>query len=200
MGVGRTRSVARDTMTHPISRYLRPLMERRKSKSAFGGFLSIAGLVLATGVYPSLGGGQIEALEPTTLQVQAKTILSGPYRTLPEMTGVSQGYHALHPAIDITAAGGADIYPIKPGKVVLVKVSNVGYGRHVIVDHGNGLKSLYAHMGKIKVDEGDMVDELTSLGEVGLTGHTTGYHLHMEVRKNWIPVNPIPYLKADSKN
>src|SRR3989338_6115600 len=63
-----------------------------------------------------------------------------------------------------------------------------GHGYTVVVDHGDGLKSLYAHMGKINVGTGNEVDSSTSVGSVGLTGRTTGAHLHLEINDNGIAV------------
>lgn len=113
---------------------------------------------------------------------------------LPENTSVSQEFHLGHPGIDITASLGAKIYPLKEGVVVLMSFTKWDYGRSVVVDHGNGLQTRYAHMGKVFVEEGEKLTTDMPIGEVGLTGRTTGPHLHMEIMKDGRTVNPRPYL------
>lgn len=107
---------------------------------------------------------------------------------------ISQGYKFFHPAIDIDGETGDPIKPIKAGVVDYVENSNVGYGKHVIVDHGNNLKTLYAHLSKINVKNGDNVTTSTVIGEMGSTGRSTGSHLHLEVRDHGVPVNPLSIL------
>lgn len=107
---------------------------------------------------------------------------------------VSQGYSIFHPALDLAAPRGTEIKPIKDGVVEDISRSRVGYGNAVIVDHGNGIASLYAHLSKINVSKGDKVTVLDTIGNVGTTGHATGPHLHLEVRKKGIPINPFAIL------
>ena len=183
-------------VSNPVSKLLRPLLEAKKAKSAFGGFLSAASLVLAVGVYPFVNQSPASALEPVEPNVEIETLISGPAKLLPNMKNVSQGYWSAHPGVDITAPKGSPIYPIRSGKVKEISISRYNYGRSVMIDHGDGTTSLYAHMGKIMVEEGDEVDEKTSLGEIGMSGRTTGPHLHLEVRKNGVPQNPMKYLRA----
>lgn len=64
----------------------------------------------------------------------------------------------------------------------------------VVVEHENGLVSLYAHLGKVMVEEGETVGSETVLAEIGLTGRTTGYHLHLEIKSNGKAVSPSRYL------
>ncbi len=181
-------------VSNPVSKLLRPLFEARKARAAAGGFLSVASFVLAVGVYPILKQTPVSALEPTKLPVEITTAGSGPSIPLPQMTGISQGFWSEHPGVDITASLGSAIYPIKPGRVIEVSISRFNYGRSVVIDHGDNLTSRYAHMGKIMVQEGDEVDAKTEVGEVGVTGHTTGPHLHLEIRRNGVPLNPLAYL------
>ncbi len=89
---------------------------------------------------------------------------------------------------------GDTIKPIKNGIVEYKIFDSYGYGKHVIIDHGDGLKSLYAHMSEINVNVGDKVDTNTVLGLMGSTGHSTGSHLHLEVRDHGIPINPLSVI------
>ena len=183
-------------LANPVSKLLRPLFEAKKAKMAFGGLLSAASFVLAVGVYPFMNQSPVSALEPVMVPVEIETTVAGPAKLLPDMKTISQGFWSAHPGIDITAPKGSPIYPIRSGKVVEISISHYNYGRSVTIDHGDGTTSLYAHMGKIYVDEGDEVTETEPLGEVGMSGRTSGPHLHLEVRKDGVAQNPIKYLRT----
>ena len=103
---------------------------------------------------------------------------------------ISQGYSSYHRAYDIATALGNEITPIGSGIVEYAGFVPDGKGNIVIVDHGDGLKSIYAHMGKIDVGLGNMVNGKSGLGTVGLTGHTTGPHVHLELYDKGVAVNP----------
>lgn len=102
---------------------------------------------------------------------------------------------AFHQGIDLGATKGSDILAAEKG-VVIVAEAVSGYGNTVIIDHGSGLWTVYAHMqpGGIKVKKEQMVERGQKVGEVGMTGRATGYHLHFEVRLNGKYVDPKPYL------
>lgn len=103
------------------------------------------------------------------------------------------GVYKLHTGIDIANSYGTPIYAANPGKVI--RASYYGaYGNTVIVDHGNGYKTLYAHLQSFNVSVGDMVSRGQKLGGMGSTGYSTGPHLHFEVRVNGTPKNPINYI------
>lgn len=103
---------------------------------------------------------------------------------------LSQGYRSYHPAFDIATALGTPIKPLGRGKVEFAGSVTGGKGNIVIVDHGDGLKSLYAHMGKIYVGVGNEVTPEMALGTVGMTGRTTGPHVHLEIYDRDVAVNP----------
>lgn len=107
---------------------------------------------------------------------------------------LSQGYRAYHPAFDIATNLGATIRPLGTGFVEFAGRVADGKGNIVIIDHGDGLKSLYAHMGKIEVGVGDIVNSDSKIGTVGLTGRTTGPHVHLEIYDNGKPINPDSVL------
>lgn len=182
-------------VSHPVSSMLRPLFEAKRAKTAFGGLLVSASLVLAVGVYPMAKYSPVNALEPMRASVEIETATTGPVRLVPELTGISQGFWSAHPGIDITAPLGSTIFPVKSGRVIEISISRFNYGRSIVIEHEDGLTSRYAHMGKIMVQEGDEVNDLTQLGEIGVTGHTTGPHLHLEIRKNGVAQNPTRYLR-----
>ena len=103
----------------------------------------------------------------------------------------------MHNGIDFAAPAGTPIYAAEAGTVIVAS-SMSGYGNTVILDHGNGLWTLYGHIrrGGIKVKVGDVVKRGQKIAEVGNTGNSTGNHLHFEVRLNEKPVNPVNYLRG----
>jgi murein DD-endopeptidase MepM/ murein hydrolase activator NlpD len=174
------------------------MMEHKKLKAAFGGFFSITTIVSSL-FFVSMDMSAVEAsYSPQEIVINLQTHSSAA-KVLPEYTGVSQEFHFGHPGIDITAALGSKIYPIKSGRVVEIGNTKWNYGRWVVLDHGNDIKTLYAHMGKIYVQEGEEVNTEQSIGEIGLTGKTTGPHLHLEIMKDDQRVNPRPYLELNKK-
>ncbi|AJY74488.1 murein hydrolase activator EnvC family protein [Paenibacillus beijingensis] len=102
----------------------------------------------------------------------------------------------LHAGVDFADPEGTPIYAAESGVVILAQWMT-GYGNCVIIDHGNGLWTVYGHIrnGGIKVEKGENVKRGEKIAEVGSTGQSTGNHLHFEVRKNGEAVNPMPYLK-----
>ncbi len=107
---------------------------------------------------------------------------------------ISQGFSSYHRAIDITDDLGAPIRPLGGGRVEFVGYIADGHGNVVVIDHGDGMKSLYAHMSKINVGIGNEVTSDSTIGFVGLTGRTTGPHVHVEVNDNGIAVDPAKLL------
>ena len=100
-----------------------------------------------------------------------------------------------HVACDIANAAGPNIVSVQAGTVSAVyRFSVYGYGLAVVVDHGNGLQTLYAHMSDIYVSQGQNVTQGTALGRMGCTGLCTGTHLHFEVKRNGVNQNPLAYL------
>ena len=101
-----------------------------------------------------------------------------------------------HNGIDFAAPSGTAIYAAESGTVIVAQKMS-GYGNTVIIDHGNGLWTLYAHIrkGGIKVKAGEVVKKGQKIAEVGSTGVSTGPHLHFEVRLNENPVDPDKYLR-----
>ena len=105
------------------------------------------------------------------------------------------GYGRMHYGIDIDASYGTDILSSADGVVTLVLFDDVGYGWYIIVYHGDGISTLYAHCSKVLVKEGQNVKQGQVLGLVGTTGASTGPHIHYEVRVNGKPQNPLDYVK-----
>ena len=102
-----------------------------------------------------------------------------------------------HNGIDISSEIGTEIYASAAGTVTLAKKTyrrGAGYGKVVVIDHGYGYKTLYGHMSDVLVKNGQKVNRWEVVGLVGDTGRTTGPHLHFEVHKNNIPVDPQNFI------
>jgi murein DD-endopeptidase MepM/ murein hydrolase activator NlpD len=103
------------------------------------------------------------------------------------------GYSRFHAGVDFSASYGSTIRAADSGRVIFSGWYG-GYGQAVVIDHGNGLSTLYAHASRLFVREGQTVEQGQPVATVGSTGLSTGPHLHFEVRRNGNPVNPMGYL------
>lgn len=110
--------------------------------------------------------------------------ISSPY-------GMRRG--SMHTGTDFAASKGTNVYAWRSGKVTFAGWSG-GYGNFIIVDHGNGLVSRYAHLSGYNCSQGDTVSVGQTIGYVGSTGNSTGPHLHFEIKVNGSFVNPLNYL------
>ncbi|MDP4109099.1 MAG: peptidoglycan DD-metalloendopeptidase family protein [Bacillota bacterium] len=122
----------------------------------------------------------------------------------PGYTGISSyygwRYHPIlhvyknHTGVDISAPYGAKVVAANAGTVV-ISGYNSAYGNYVVINHGGGKATLYAHFSKRLVSKGDTVKKGQAIGLVGATGYATGAHLHFEIRINGATVNPLSYFK-----
>lgn len=103
------------------------------------------------------------------------------------------GRRKMHEGIDIANRYGSDIFAPADGYVKLA-TSKPGYGKILVLDHGNGIETVYAHSSGFYVHEGDKVRRGTRIASVGNTGHSTGPHCHYEVRAGGLPVDPCWYI------
>jgi murein DD-endopeptidase MepM/ murein hydrolase activator NlpD len=103
----------------------------------------------------------------------------------------------LHAGMDFSAKTGTPIYATGDGKISKVRRSRRGYGNHVIIDHGYGYKTLYAHMNKYSVKKGQKVKRGEVIGYVGSTGTSVAPHLHYEVHKDGKKINPVNFYFND---
>ncbi|KKS79208.1 MAG: Peptidase M23 family protein [Candidatus Beckwithbacteria bacterium GW2011_GWA2_43_10] len=109
---------------------------------------------------------------------------------------ISQRYVWYHRGIDIANKSGPLILAADSGKVTMAGWPDAGgYGNRVMIDHGNGFQTLYAHLSGISVTAGQTVNRGDVIGRMGSTGRSTGTHLHFEIRTGGSIVNPLEYLK-----
>lgn len=100
--------------------------------------------------------------------------------------------YKLHTGMDLGVPTGTPVYAMADGKVILSEYSS-SWGNYVIIYHGNGISSLYAHFSKRLVSVGETVKAGQKIGLSGSTGWSTGPHLHFEIRKDGTPIDPTPY-------
>lgn len=152
-------------------------------------------------------GGEVEPPKvPTITSPRGSSFAGGPIppsstqggssgKLLWPTTGhrVSQYFKWGHTGLDITGPYTAPTYAADDGRVEAVGWGS-GYGNRIIINHGNGIKTLYAHHSKMFVSVGDSVSRGQTIGMIGCTGWCTGPHVHFEVIVNGVQVNPLSYL------
>lgn len=124
---------------------------------------------------------------------------SGRLRYPTDSRSISAGYPnyssgSYHGGVDFQVSTGSNVYAAAAGKVILVKYLNYSYGYYVMIDHGDGLSTLYAHNSAINVSVGQQVSAGQVIALSGSTGNSSGPHCHFEVRVNGNRVNPMSYL------
>jgi murein DD-endopeptidase MepM/ murein hydrolase activator NlpD len=109
-------------------------------------------------------------------------------------TGEGEAHNEFHSGVDISAAMGTSVHAAADGVVEYAASVGDGYGKMVVIDHGNGLQTRYAHLSRFEVIPGQEIRRGEILGYSGATGRVTSPHLHFEVRRGGVAVNPYPYL------
>ncbi len=188
--------------SNPISFAVRPLVMSSKLRTVVG--INLVILAVVTAIYAPLptmaqnSGGPLAVVAGGEPEVNLATPTG--VRVPISHYYVSQGFWTFHPGIDLATEMGTPIYPIMAGTVTKAEKNWFGYGNMVVVKHSNEYESLYAHMEKILVTQGQQVTTDTVLGLVGVTGRSTGPHLHLEIHENGKPVNPAPILGITTTN
>lgn len=187
--------VAKADQADPISWLIRPWVAHKGLKRVVGVIIAILAIFTAIwGPIPSLAsntGGNPASAVLSEGEVEVQTVESV-HVPLDEYR-VSQGYWFLHPGVDLATKIGEPVHVVAAGKVEYVARDRFGYGNHVIVNHGE-YQTLYGHLSKIEVKEGQEVTKETEIGLVGSTGHSSGPHLHLEIREGNKTVNPKSVL------
>jgi murein DD-endopeptidase MepM/ murein hydrolase activator NlpD len=151
-------------------------------------------LIVPDGVPPAKKPAQ--PARPQVFIAQAPSSVSSGGFSWPLSGGLSQYYTWYHPGIDITQPVGAPVLAATGGTVSSVSVGSYdgGYGTNLYLDAGNGYVTHYAHLSGVNVGVGQRVSAGSVIGWVGLTGRTTGAHLHFEVLQNGALLNPLGFL------
>ena len=114
----------------------------------------------------------------------------------PTSGGISQYFAWYHPGIDIPNRSVPGIAASDGGEVIVAGwPDNMGYGNRIVIDHGNGYRSMYAHLSNVYVSVGQSISRGQIIGQMGSTGRSTGTHLHFEIHYKGVPVNPLAILK-----
>lgn len=127
----------------------------------------------------------------------ANANIGGGHFVWPVGGDISQAYWGGHPALDISSWTGNVVKAPDSGYVALASSGdnwNTGYGNYIIIDHGNGFTTLYAHLSSIFVKQGENVTRGEQIAMIGTTGRSTGPHLHFEIRYQGMQRNPATYL------
>lgn len=163
--------------------------------------LALTGLILLffLGYYPTfqLTFPPIAQKQVLAQEEQKYEIVSATFPQpiiLPHLGYLSTRYSTYHPGVDIATGLGMPIHAINPGVIDEVNFGFFGYGNHIIISHPNGFRSLYAHMGRVYVQKGQSIDTSNILGEVGMTGFTSGPHTHLEITHNGKYIDPLTIL------
>lgn len=181
---------------------VRGIFEHKHIKKILGSNLALAFIATSflpkTASLPAYTKAQEEIIAVKTVKFTTEIGLQYPVSPI----RITQGFRLFHPALDLDGITGDPIHPIKAGRVDKIQYSRFGYGNAIIIDHGNGIISLYAHLSKIEVKEGDEVTTASEIGKMGSTGHSTGDHLHLEIRIDGRAQNPsliLPKVPIETK-
>lgn len=176
-----------------ISAFFRRVFEHKHVRRVLGSNIALA--VIASSFLPVSASNISDYSESTYISSNVISLKTEGHIQYPlEKVKLNQGYSFFHPGIDFEGITGDPVKPVMVGVVEAVQYSKVAYGNSILVDHGNDYVSLYAHLSKIYVKTGDKVDLTSTIGAVGSTGRSSGDHLHLEIRENGRPVNPLLML------
>lgn len=185
-------AVIRNTRSgNKLSRFFRHIFEHKNLKKIFAGNLTL--MVIITQllpVSPLMAEAEETIISESEIPIATQKSVQYPV----EAVQITQGYSFFHPGIDLDGKVGDEIRPIRAGIIEAISRSKYAYGNAVVVNHGSGFTSLYAHLSEINVSEGEKVTTSTKIGEMGMSGNARGDHLHLEIRRNGIPINPFSVL------
>lgn len=185
----------RKSKSNPISKIFRRVLELKRTRQAVGVNLATALIILSLVQTPAIANGMIQNnTEDSQLKAATPVITTQTTFREPVPGYISQSYSWHHPGIDIAGNDNSLIYPVAPGRVVEIENGRFGYGLNILVDHGDGIVSRYAHMQEVDVALNQEVTKDTVIGHVGSTGWSTGPHLHLEIYQNGRTTNPVSFF------
>jgi murein DD-endopeptidase MepM/ murein hydrolase activator NlpD len=183
------RKYRRGTFLGKIARHLG---DHKSARKIFAG--NLAAVVVATSFFPVTKVDAFTQVDETVIETENPLNTQKGTQFPLENYKINQSYNFFHPGVDIGADMNDPIKAVKSGEVVEAEYSRDGYGNTVVINHGKGLTSRYAHLSKIEVSVGDTVTTDSEIGKVGITGHSTGPHLHLEIRQNGFALNPLTVI------
>lgn len=164
----------------------------------FNDFVDLDTFALSAGQTLYVPGGVIEEEIPRPAPSRVDIVAGAPGTGTfiwPSSGYISQSPVWYHMALDIANKSAPPVLASDSGTVTYAGCTRYGYGCHIIIDHGNGFQTLYAHLSQIDVSVGQSVGKGTTIGQVGSSGRSTGTHLHFEIRSGGRLVNPLNFLK-----
>ncbi len=183
-----------------LSKLLRVVFELKFIRTLMGSTVVVVFLLL--NLIPQSVGGSFGLIHDEQSPEDASVIATNTQKGIQSPLSrfkINQGFWFGHKGVDMDAEIGDPIKPVSAGIVESVEYLKYAYGYHVIINHGSGFKSLYAHMSKVLVKPGDVVTQDTVIGLAGSTGWSTGPHLHLEFTVDGELVNPLVYLPEEKK-
>jgi|APSaa5957512576_1039674.scaffolds.fasta_scaffold62688_1 murein DD-endopeptidase MepM/ murein hydrolase activator NlpD len=178
-----------------LSKFFKQAFENKKTKKFVGVGLTV--VIMFFGLMGNiLAANTSVANEPTLIASPNANILTMTTLQKPFHGVVAQGYHSFHKAIDVLSPVGTEIRPIAAGVVTEAQFGRLGWGTTLVIEHDGGLVSRYAHLKEMKVIEGERVSATQAIGTVGMTGWTTGPHLHLEIYLGGRAIDPLSVLPS----
>lgn len=172
-----------------VGRKVQKVVTCREIRRLVGvGLMAVLTFVTLVHNFSNIGGNLVLAFNTPKPVIDATTLSS--VEAPIDFQYESRGYSWYHPGADLVAPLGTSVRPIMPGTVGTVTYDRFGYGNHIVVKHEQGYESLYGHLSELEVQQGQKVSLDTEIGKSGSTGFSTGPHLHLEVHKDGVPVNP----------
>lgn len=175
-----------------LGKLARHISEHKSIRKFFAG--NLAALVVTTSFIPGTSANDFSQADSPVIQSSTSLNTEKSIQFPLEEVRINQGYAFFHPGLDLGSPIGSPVRSIKPGRVIEADYSKYGYGNTILIDHGGSLESRYAHLSKIEVNVGDNVDMNKEIGQVGITGHSTGPHLHIEILQNGKSINPFSLI------
>jgi murein DD-endopeptidase MepM/ murein hydrolase activator NlpD len=183
--------------SNPVSAVLRTVFDKAQARNFIGSQIIAMSLVFSASVLP-IHAFDYATSRPQyvdgTVFVPTTTEASYAFPVLRPL-GVSQGYGRFHPAVDIRAPRGSEVVAIADGVVIETKDLRSGYGKYVRTLHEGEVVALSAHLDTVSVSSGEKISKGQQLGTVGMTGRTTGPHLHFELSQSGRYVDPMSLMR-----
>jgi murein DD-endopeptidase MepM/ murein hydrolase activator NlpD len=175
-----------------IGRLARYFADHRNIRKIFAANFAI--LAIATSFIPQASNVQAEGSSDMVIATQTNLITQKGMGYPVDSVKLNQNYGFFHPGIDFGGKTGDPVKAITSGVVAYAGRDYSGYGNLVVLQHRSGLDSYYAHLSKIEVVTGQVVEINTEIGKMGATGRATGTHLHLEIHQNGVSLNPLTIL------